>query len=110
MVGGQYLFTICSAEHHNLFGVDDVLGPVAISIKKEKFDNPAHLTSPYNVPSPKFQYRFIMRTSELHTLRGCVPEEAISASKTAQNKGTPTSTYLSKVSFHLLMNTIKLNS
>ncbi|XP_043269445.1 signal-induced proliferation-associated 1-like protein 1 isoform X2 [Venturia canescens] len=47
-------------EHQNWFGMDEQLGPVAISMKKEGT-----------------QYRIIVRTSELLTLRGSVPEEAL---------------------------------
>ncbi|XP_020285367.1 signal-induced proliferation-associated 1-like protein 2 isoform X2 [Pseudomyrmex gracilis] len=47
-------------EHQNWFGMDPQLGPVAISIRKDVN-----------------QYRVIVRTSELLTLRGSVPEEAL---------------------------------
>ncbi|KAG7213273.1 hypothetical protein KM043_002573 [Ampulex compressa] len=47
-------------EHQNWFGMDEQLGPVAISIRKDVS-----------------QYRIIVRTSELLTLRGSVPEEAL---------------------------------
>ncbi|XP_032666110.1 signal-induced proliferation-associated 1-like protein 1 isoform X3 [Odontomachus brunneus] len=47
-------------EHQNWFGMDEQLGPVAISIRKDVN-----------------QYRVIVRTSELLTLRGSVPEEAL---------------------------------
>ena len=49
-------------EHQNWFGMDEQLGPVAISIRKDGN-----------------QYRIIVRTSELLTLRGTVPEEALGA-------------------------------
>ncbi|XP_031845510.2 signal-induced proliferation-associated 1-like protein 2 isoform X1 [Nomia melanderi] len=47
-------------EHQNWFGMDEQLGPVAISVRKDAG-----------------QYRIIVRTSELLTLRGSVPEEAL---------------------------------
>ncbi|XP_072757370.1 uncharacterized protein [Anoplolepis gracilipes] len=47
-------------EHQNWFGMEEQLGPVAISIRKDVN-----------------QYRVIVRTSELLTLRGSVPEEAL---------------------------------
>lgn len=61
-------------EHQNWFGMDEQLGPVAISIKKEK---PA--VQPLNGdPTHQQQlYRLIVRTSELLTLRGCVFEDSI---------------------------------
>ncbi|XP_053693631.1 signal-induced proliferation-associated 1-like protein 1 isoform X2 [Sabethes cyaneus] len=72
-------------EHQNWFGMDEQLGPVAISIKKEKL-------SPSLVPSlaihgadvtptanqtQQHLYRLIVRTSELLTLRGSVIEDSI---------------------------------
>lgn len=52
---------VCSGrDHQNWFGMDEQLGPVAISIRKDAN-----------------QYRIIVRTSELLTLRGSVPEEAL---------------------------------
>ncbi|XP_034949420.1 signal-induced proliferation-associated 1-like protein 1 [Chelonus insularis] len=47
-------------EHQNWFGMDEQLGPVAISIRKDI----SH-------------YRVIVRTSELLTLRGSIAEEAL---------------------------------
>lgn len=65
-------------EHQNWFGLDDQLGPVAISIKREKLPenvSPMELTNPSKeVPH---QIRMIVRTSELLTLRGSVIEESI---------------------------------
>jgi len=83
-------------EHQNWFGVDDALGPIAISIRKERI--PHHqsncnslVTSPSSeVATPigsgpsseenkltKYQYRLIVRTSEISVLRGCVFEACI---------------------------------
>lgn len=53
-------YLIAGREHQNWFGMDEQLGPVAISIRKDVS-----------------QYRVIVRTSELLTLRGSVPEEAL---------------------------------
>ncbi|XP_076766614.1 uncharacterized protein LOC143433235 isoform X2 [Xylocopa sonorina] len=47
-------------EHQNWFGMDEQLGPVAISVRRDSS-----------------QYRIIIRTSELLTLRGSVPDEAL---------------------------------
>lgn len=65
-------------EHQNWFGMDEQLGPVAISIKKEK-----PLNQPINVEQSHQQhlYRLIVRTSELLTLRGCVFEDSIPNSR-----------------------------
>ena len=48
------------AEHSNYFGTDDKLGPVAVSVRREKLDDTKDLKDQY-------QYRLIVRTSEVHT-------------------------------------------
>lgn len=86
-------------EHQNWFGMDEQLGPVAISIKKEKVRhsktfnqriklifslflqvmtavNPANTEIPNN-QSQQSIFRLIVRTSELLTLRGSVVEDSI---------------------------------
>lgn len=45
-------------EHSNYFGTDDKLGPVAVSIRREKLDDTKDLKDQY-------QYRLIVRTSEV---------------------------------------------
>ncbi|KAK7086180.1 Signal-induced proliferation-associated 1-like protein 2 [Halocaridina rubra] len=47
-------------EHQNWFGVDDALGPVAISFRKEKLEDITD--SAHSLPT--YQYRIIVRTSE----------------------------------------------
>lgn len=54
-------------EHQNWFGMDDQLGPLAISIKREKLPD----------SETQHQFRMIIRTSELLTLRGSVIEDFI---------------------------------
>lgn len=49
-----------SPEHSNYFGTDDKLGPVALSIRREKLDDTKDLKDQY-------QYRLIVRTSEVCT-------------------------------------------
>ncbi|XP_042201354.1 signal-induced proliferation-associated 1-like protein 3 isoform X2 [Callorhinchus milii] len=57
-------------EHWNYFGVDEKLGPVALSIRREKLeDSKEH--------GPQYNYRIIFRTSELITLRGAILEDAV---------------------------------
>ncbi|XP_039217772.1 signal-induced proliferation-associated 1-like protein 3 isoform X2 [Crotalus tigris] len=56
-------------EHFNYFGVDEKLGPVAISIRREKLEDHRDF-------GPQYQYRIIFRTSELTTLRGAILEDA----------------------------------
>ncbi|XP_063168502.1 signal-induced proliferation-associated 1-like protein 3 [Candoia aspera] len=56
-------------EHFNYFGVDEKLGPVAVSIRREKLED-------HRDHGPQYQYRIIFRTSELTTLRGAILEDA----------------------------------
>ncbi|XP_044086208.1 signal-induced proliferation-associated 1-like protein 1 isoform X5 [Neovison vison] len=70
-------------EHWNYFGADENLGPVAVSIRREKPEETKENGSPYN-------YRIIFRTSELMTLRGSVLEDAIpSTAKHSTARGLP---------------------
>ncbi|KAJ8280766.1 hypothetical protein GJAV_G00058740 [Gymnothorax javanicus] len=57
-------------EHWDYFGTDEKLGPVALSIRREKLDDTKELKDQY-------QYRIILRTSQLVTLRGSVLEDAV---------------------------------
>lgn len=75
-------------EHQNWFGIDENLGPIAISIRRERV--PLENCSSVNVnnssstttisqqqPQTKNQYRLIIRTSELNVLRGTVFEDCV---------------------------------
>ncbi|KAK7907200.1 hypothetical protein WMY93_015812 [Mugilogobius chulae] len=69
-------------EHWNYLGVDENLGPVAVSLRREKLEEHKEHGQQYN-------YRVIFRTSELNTLRGSILEDAIpSTSKHADSTGT----------------------
>ncbi|KAB5575103.1 hypothetical protein PHYPO_G00216970 [Pangasianodon hypophthalmus] len=70
-------------EHWNYFGADEKLGPVALSIRREKLDDTKDLKDQY-------QYRIIFRTSEMVTLRGSVLEDAVpSTAKPGTVRGLP---------------------
>ncbi|XP_053675333.1 signal-induced proliferation-associated 1-like protein 1 [Anopheles nili] len=79
----QYFF---GQEHQNWFGMDEHLGPVAISIKREKL-NPtptqtlalhgSDVAPTTTHAADQYLYRLIVRTSELLTLRGSVIEDSI---------------------------------
>ncbi|KAM9168579.1 LOW QUALITY PROTEIN: signal-induced proliferation-associated 1-like protein 3 [Mergus octosetaceus] len=70
-------------EHSNYFGVDEKLGPVAVSIKREKLED-------HKEHGPQYQYRIIFRTSELTTLRGSILEDATpTATKHGTVRGLP---------------------
>ncbi|XP_058789822.1 signal-induced proliferation-associated 1-like protein 2 isoform X2 [Phymastichus coffea] len=79
-------------EHQNWFGMDDQLGPVAISVRKDTQ-----------------QFRIIIRTSELLTLRGSVPEEAIPGSKSSNGK-IPTREILEMVAPEVQMSCLRLGT
>ncbi|XP_049595426.1 signal-induced proliferation-associated 1-like protein 1 [Syngnathus scovelli] len=70
-------------EHWNYFGIDDALGPVAVSLRREKLEEDKEHGQQYN-------YRLIFRTSELTTLRGSILEDAVlSTSKHGTARGLP---------------------
>ncbi|XP_051581238.1 signal-induced proliferation-associated 1-like protein 1 [Myxocyprinus asiaticus] len=70
-------------EHWNYLGVDETLGPVAVSIRREKLED-------HKEHGQQFNYRIIFRTSELTTLRGSILEDAVpSTSKHGLARGLP---------------------
>ncbi|KAM4600472.1 signal-induced proliferation-associated 1-like protein 1 [Polymixia lowei] len=70
-------------EHWNYLGVDETLGPVAVSLRREKLEEHKEHGQQYN-------YRVIFRTSELTTLRGSIVEDAVpSTSKHGLARGLP---------------------
>ncbi|XP_011504382.1 PREDICTED: signal-induced proliferation-associated 1-like protein 1 [Ceratosolen solmsi marchali] len=79
-------------EHQNWFGMDEQLGPVAISIRRDGQ-----------------QYRIVVRTSELLTLRGSVPEEALAGARPQQAR-IPTREILELVAPEVQMNCLRLGT
>ncbi|XP_069587573.1 signal-induced proliferation-associated 1-like protein 1 isoform X11 [Ranitomeya imitator] len=82
---GAYYFRkyFYQKEHWNYFGSDDNLGPVAVSIRREKLEDAKE-------NGPQYNYRVIFRTSELMTLRGSVLEDSIpSTAKHGTARGLP---------------------
>uniref|UniRef100_A0A4W4DZI2 Signal induced proliferation associated 1 like 1 n=1 Tax=Electrophorus electricus TaxID=8005 RepID=A0A4W4DZI2_ELEEL len=70
-------------DHWNYFGLDESLGPVAVSIRREKWEEDKEHGQQYN-------YRIIFRTSELITLRGSILEDAVpSSAKHGTTRGLP---------------------
>uniref|UniRef100_A0A1A7XF69 Signal-induced proliferation-associated 1 like 1 n=1 Tax=Iconisemion striatum TaxID=60296 RepID=A0A1A7XF69_9TELE len=82
---GAYYYRKCFylREHWNYFGIDEALGPGAVSLRREKLeDDKEH--------GPQYNYRLIFRTSELTTLRGSILEDAVpSTSKHGTTRGLP---------------------
>ncbi|XP_012870001.1 PREDICTED: signal-induced proliferation-associated 1-like protein 2 [Dipodomys ordii] len=71
-------------EHQNYFGIDENLGPVAVSIRREKVEEAKEKEG------PQFNYRVAFRTSELTTLRGAILEDAVpSTARHGTARGLP---------------------
>ncbi|KAK3553798.1 hypothetical protein QTP70_012234 [Hemibagrus guttatus] len=71
-------------DHQNYFGMDENLGPVAVSVRREKLEEKKEKEgSLYN-------YRIIFRTSQLTTLRGAILEDAVpSTARHGTARGLP---------------------
>ena len=59
-------------DHQNYFGIDDNIGPIAISLRREKL-----LDRPSQETSPCYQHRFIIRTSEVRKILNCLIRDKI---------------------------------
>ncbi|XP_056393629.1 signal-induced proliferation-associated 1-like protein 3 isoform X4 [Hyla sarda] len=89
-------------EHCNYFGIDEKLGPVAVSLKRDKLDDSKD-------HGPQNQYRIILRTSELVTLRGMIHEDAVpSAAKHGTVRGLPLKDVLEAVIPELNIHCLRL--
>ncbi|XP_017773762.1 PREDICTED: signal-induced proliferation-associated 1-like protein 2 isoform X2 [Nicrophorus vespilloides] len=94
-------------EHQNWFGTDEQLGPVAISIRREKASQPENQT---HSMLPVYQYRIVIRTSELMTLRGAILEDAIPNIKVSSSNKSNMNTkeVLEYVAPEIQLNCLKL--
>ncbi|XP_019113224.2 signal-induced proliferation-associated 1-like protein 3 isoform X1 [Larimichthys crocea] len=89
-------------EHSNYFGTDDKMGAVAVSIRREKLDDTKDLKDQY-------QYRLIVRTSELVTLRGSILEDAVaSTGRHGTVRGLPLKEVLEQVVPELNVSCLRL--
>ncbi|KAM4693543.1 signal-induced proliferation-associated 1-like protein 3 isoform 2-T4 [Discoglossus pictus] len=89
-------------EHCNYFGADEKLGPVAVSLKREKLEESKEFGLQY-------QYRIIFRTSELVTLRGMIQEDAVpSTTKHGTVRGLPLKDVLEAVLPELNISCLRL--
>ncbi|XP_054655706.1 signal-induced proliferation-associated 1-like protein 2 isoform X1 [Dunckerocampus dactyliophorus] len=71
-------------EHQNYFGVDENLGPVAVSVRRERLDDGKEKDG------MQYNYRITFRTSQLTTLRGAILEDAIpSTARHGTARGLP---------------------
>ncbi|XP_017317356.1 signal-induced proliferation-associated 1-like protein 2 isoform X2 [Ictalurus punctatus] len=58
-------------DHQNYFGMDENLGPVAISVRRERLEEMKEKEG------LAYNYRIVFRTSQLTTLRGSILEDAV---------------------------------
>ncbi|ELW65120.1 Signal-induced proliferation-associated protein 1 [Tupaia chinensis] len=66
---GYYRKYFYGKEHQNFFGLDEVLGPVAVSLRREEKESSGGGTL--------HSYRIIVRTTQLRTLRGTISEDVL---------------------------------
>ena len=88
-------YNVPPADHQNWFGIDENLGPLAVSIRRERVpatvdDNRLMGSQQLTATSDHFMYRLIVRTSDLLPLRGTVLEDSIPALKSEKIKTIPT--------------------
>uniref|UniRef100_A0A8D3AS00 Signal-induced proliferation-associated 1 like 3 n=1 Tax=Scophthalmus maximus TaxID=52904 RepID=A0A8D3AS00_SCOMX len=89
-------------EHSDYFGTDDKMGPVAVSIRREKLEDTKDLKDQY-------LYRLVVRTSELVTLRGSILEDAVaSTGKHGTVRGLPLKEVLEQVVPELNVSCLRL--
>ncbi|XP_069117869.1 LOW QUALITY PROTEIN: signal-induced proliferation-associated 1-like protein 2 [Argopecten irradians] len=76
-------------DHQNYFGIDENLGPVAVSLRREKLEDRENNLG--KAEYGQYQYRIIFRTSQLVTLRGSILEDAIPSSggRLSTTRGLP---------------------
>ncbi|XP_033736077.1 signal-induced proliferation-associated 1-like protein 2 isoform X3 [Pecten maximus] len=76
-------------DHQNYFGIDENLGPVAVSLRREKLEDRENNLG--KAEYGQYQYRIIFRTSQLVTLRGSILEDAIPSSggRLSSSRGLP---------------------
>uniref|UniRef100_A0A8C0N8C2 Signal-induced proliferation-associated protein 1 n=1 Tax=Canis lupus familiaris TaxID=9615 RepID=A0A8C0N8C2_CANLF len=66
---GYYRKYFYGKEHQNFFGLDEALGPVAVSLRREEKEGSGGGTL--------HSYRIIVRTTQLRTLRGTISEDVL---------------------------------
>ncbi|XP_028042144.1 signal-induced proliferation-associated 1-like protein 2 isoform X1 [Bombyx mandarina] len=95
--------------HQNWFGMDDILGPVAVSIKKERVElRRGNTDASTPLSQLVWQYRLLIRTSELLTLRGSILEDALINIKQTNSASYNTKEVLEYVAPELQLNCLRL--
>lgn len=98
------------SEHQNWFGIDEVLGPVAVSIRREKVEDNSSTNGKDSNNSSVYQYRLIIRTSELATLRGTILEDVIPNLKPGSGRGIRAREVLDYVAPELQLSCLRLGT
>ncbi|KAG5831293.1 hypothetical protein ANANG_G00302250 [Anguilla anguilla] len=79
-------------EHQNYFGVDENLGPVALSVRRERLEDGR------SKEGTQYAYRITFRTSELTALRGAILEDSVpSTARHGTARGLPLKEVLEEV-------------
>lgn len=86
--------------------MDEQLGPIALSIRREKVCHQDNHTNSLML----HQYRLIIRTSELLTLRGAILEDAIPNIKQSSSKSLNVKEVLEYVSPEIQINCLRLGN
>ncbi|XP_066281262.1 signal-induced proliferation-associated 1-like protein 2 isoform X1 [Branchiostoma lanceolatum] len=97
----------------NYLGVDENLGPIAISVRREKLpDHSGSSNKDGGSPVPaQYMYRLIIRTSDLVTLRGSILEDAIpSTARHGTSRGLPIKDVLEFVAPEVNLGCLRLAS
>lgn len=103
-----YLLKFKSSAHQNWFGMDDILGPVAVSIKKERVElRRGNTDASTPLSQLVWQYRLLIRTSELLTLRGSILEDALINIKQTNSASYNTKEVLEYVAPELQLNCLR---
>ncbi|XP_041352798.1 signal-induced proliferation-associated 1-like protein 2 isoform X2 [Gigantopelta aegis] len=98
-------------DHQNYFGTDENLGPIAISIRREKLDCEERTNYLGKPDYGNYQYRIICRTSELTASRGAVLEEAVpTSSRLSSSRGVPNKEVLEFVLPEVQLSCLRLAS
>ena len=62
---GIWLFFLSFTEHQNYLGLDEKFGALAVSLRREKIDETCAMMKGVPDSQPHFQYRIIVRSSEV---------------------------------------------
>lgn len=96
-------------DHVNYLGEDERFGAVAVSYKRERTDLKSVFVNEEESPLSQYEYRVIVRTSQMETLRGSVLEECIpSTSRHGTARGLPPKDILEYVCPEINLSCIKL--